>query len=191
MASICFATTNPDKLLIARTICGSAGIDVEHAVLDIDEIQGEDPLRILRDKANKAYDQLGRPLVVSDDSWSIPALNGFPGPYMKSINYWFQPQDMLRLMDSITDRTIRLYQYLAYNDGQRIKVFSNIISGRITDEVKGRNNKSPMISVIVLDGDRGRTLAEVFADRADAVTARYLKRPDVWRAFVEWYKKRV
>ena len=191
MPSIYFATTNPDKLLIARTVCESVGIDVKQAVLDIDEIQGEDSLKILRDKAVKAYGQLGRPLVVSDDSWSIPALNGFPGLYMKSINAWFQPQDMLRLMDSIPDRTIQLNQYLAYIDGRKTKVFDNIISGRIADGVRGRKGNAPMMAVIELNGDGGKTLAEVYANGRDNLVDRHLKRPDVWHNFVSWYKNRL
>ena len=80
MHSVYFATTNKEKLLIAQTVCSQFDIEVFQANADIDEIQGEDPGPIVKDKARRAYELLLKPIVVSDDSWAIPALNGFPGP---------------------------------------------------------------------------------------------------------------
>lgn len=63
MDAVYFATSNPDKLLIARTVCAKFGLDVEQAVIDIDEIQGEDPVPIVQDKARRAYEGLTKPVV--------------------------------------------------------------------------------------------------------------------------------
>lgn len=79
MSEIIFATSNPDKMQIAKSVCSMFDIEVKFVKLDIDEIQGEDPEAIVRDKAERAYEQLNMPVVVSDDSWDIKALNGFPG----------------------------------------------------------------------------------------------------------------
>lgn len=187
MQKLYFATSNESKILIAKTVCENTDIIVEPVLLDIDEIQGEDPELIVRDKVKRAYDSLGLPVVVSDDTWDIPALNGFPGPYMKSINHWFKPEDFLRLMEGIEDRRIILHQYLAYNDGKRIKVFRNDINGYIIDEARGSNLKSPNTTVIVLDSDKGKTIAEVFSKGKEAVSQRYRNRPDAWHCFVKWY----
>ena len=96
MNKIFFVTGNAEKMLIAQTVCSSSGINVEQVIIEIDEIQGEDPMIIVQDKARRAYEGLAKPIVVSDDSWDIPALNGFPGPYMKSMNKWFKSEDFLR-----------------------------------------------------------------------------------------------
>lgn len=82
MKTIYFATSNKDKIQIAETICSEANIIIKAITLDIDEIQGEEPEMIVRDKAMRAYEQLGMPVVVSDDTWDIRALNGFPGAYI-------------------------------------------------------------------------------------------------------------
>lgn len=161
---------------------------VKPVALDIDEIQGEDPEAIVRDKAHRAYEQLGMPVVVSDDSWSIRALKGFPGAYMKSINYWFSSEDFLRLMNGIEDRRITLHQYLAYTDGNVTEIFQNDIKGQITHKARGKSEKSPNMTVIELDSDNGKTIAEVFESGAEAVVARYKNRPDAWHGFVKWYK---
>lgn len=64
MKTIYFATSNQEKIQIAQTICQEANITVKPIKLDIDEIQGEDPELIVRDKAQRAYEQLGMPVVV-------------------------------------------------------------------------------------------------------------------------------
>jgi len=187
MNTIYFATSNQEKMLIAQTVCSEFNIQVEQAIIDIDEIQGEDPVIIVKDKVLRAYEGLSKPVVVSDDSWDIPALNGFPGPYMKSINKWFKPEDFIRLMKGVNNRSIILHQLLAYYDGSRIKVFSNDIHGKVIEHPRGENNRSPNMTVTVLDQDNGKTIAEVFVLGEQAVAERYLTRPDAWHGFIEWF----
>ncbi len=187
MNTVYFATSNQEKMLIAQSVCSKFDVKVEQARVDIDEIQGEDPVVIVKDKARRAYEVLSKPVVVSDDSWDIPALGGFPGPYMKSINHWFKPDDFLRLMNGIEDRSIILHQLLAYYDESTLKVFSNDIHGKIIDEPRGRNDRSPNMAVTVLDLDSGKTIAEVFELGQEAVVERYQTRPDVWHSFVNWF----
>lgn len=188
METIYFATTNNDKIKIAYTACSDVGLVIKPVSLEIDEIQGEDPEVIVRDKAQRAYDQLGMPVVVSDDTWDIPSLKGFPGAYMKSINYWFTPDDFFRLMNGVEDRRIILHQYLAYTDGNLTEIFKNNIPGQIINESRGNNVKSPSMTVIVLDSDNGKTIAEVLEQDIDAITERHKNQPDVWHDFIKWYK---
>jgi len=177
-------------MLIAQTVCSKFDISVEQVTVDIDEIQGENPVIIVKDKVHRAYNSLSKPVVVSDDSWHITALNGFPGPYMKSINYWFKPDDFIRLMKGVEDRSIILRQLLAYYDGRTTKIFSKDIYGQVIDEPRGKSDHSPNMSVIVLDDDNGKTIAEVFEQGQTAVAKRYQDRLDVWHGFVDWYKNR-
>jgi len=186
MKTVNFATTNTEKIQIAQTVCVEADITVKPITLDIDEIQGEDPELIVRDKARRAFEQLGAPVIVSDDTWEIKALNGFPGAYMKSINHWFSAEDFLRLMNGIEDRRVTLRQHLAYTDGNITEVFKNDIHGHMTTESRGTDVKSPNATVIELESDNGKTIAEVFEQGTEAVLARYKNRPDAWHGFFEW-----
>lgn len=190
MSEILFSTSNPEKTLIAKTICSAKGLNVEQISLDIDEIQGEDPKVIAEDKVRKAYQKIKKAVVVSDDSWDIPALNGFPGPYMKSLNHWFKAEDFLRLMDGINDRTIIIHQYLSYFDGKNIYTFKNDFSGKVTLEPRGKNDRSPSTMITELDIDNGKTIAELFEEvEQGALINRYLTNNDVWHEFVTWYLK--
>lgn len=188
MLRIYFATSNKEKLLIAQAVCSQIGINVEQAKVDLDEIQGEDPKIIVEDKVRRAYAKLSKPVVVSDDSWDIPALNGFPGPYMKSINHWFTAQDFLRLLEGVKERAVILHQYLAYYDGEKLRIFSNDLGGQLIQEPRGKNERSPNTTITVLDHDSGKTVAEIFEQGLDAVVERYRGRRDVWHDFAEWYK---
>ena len=182
-----FATGNKEKLLLAQTVCAKFGIKVEQAVIEIDEIQGENPMVIVEDKVRRAYGGLSKPVAVSDDSWDIPALRGFPGPYMKSINKWFRPEDFIRLMNGVNNRAVILHQYLAYYDGVNLSIFKNDIEGIITDKPRGENEQTPCMTVTVLNGDNGQTMAEVYEQGKEAVERRYLQSSDVWHKFVKQY----
>jgi len=90
-------------------------------------------------------------------------------------------------MQGIEDRRITLHQYLAYTDGKITEVFRNDIEGQIIREVRGESQKSPNMTVVVLDTDNGRTIAEVFEQGTEAIVERYKNRTDAWHVFAEWY----
>ena len=176
------ATGNTHKFALGKIAFDKQGIDLEQVFIDIDEIQGEDAEVILADKARKAFESLGVPVLVSDDSWSIPALKGFPGAYMKSINHWFEPLDFLNLMTGKEDRTIYLDQYLAYIDGNEIMTFTKRLRGVIVDSPKG-DTGPPIMRIVELEDD-GMTIAEAY----DAGLAnRKGAERDAWKDAAVWY----
>ena len=189
MAPIFFVTGNKEKLANARVVCEMNDVPLEQVVFEIDEIQGEDSEAIVTAKAWAAYEALQKPVVVSDDTWSINALGGFPGAYMKSINYWFKPQDFLNLLTGAVDRTVWLRQYLAYCDGTTVTTFLNEISGRVLEQSYGDDSKAPWMNVTTLEGDDGKPMAEIFRPDGTILEA-YKDRPDAWKEFIKWYKER-
>ena len=72
-----------------------------------------------------------------------------------------------------------------------MKVFSNDLHGKIINESHGKNDRSPNMTVTVLDNDNGKTIAEVFEQGKTAVAERYLVRRDAWHNFTEWYKSTI
>ena len=188
MTKFLFATTNAQKLEIARVICATYQCTVEPVALEIDEIQGEDAELILRDKAKRAFELTGKPVVVSDDCWGISALNGFPGAYMKSMNHWLTADDFLRLMDGLDDRRITLYQGLAYTDGAITKTFICEIPGTIMHEKRGPQTADACAQVVAMDMDSGKTIAEVFDGPKEDLLRRNTTQREVWHEFIEWYR---
>lgn len=187
MNKLSVATTNTEKFAIANYTCSKFGIPLEQVFLDIDEIQGEDPVAIVIDKAKRAYEAFGKPIVVSDDSWDIPALNGFPGPYMKSMISWFSSDDFLRLMKGVKDRRVYIQQYLGYHDGQDTTVFNKDIPGTILEEPKGNNLKAPIMNVVTMDMDNGKSLTEVHEKEDKFLADRIKKQPNAWTDLAKWW----
>ena len=125
------ATSNPRKFAIGKRAFSRFDITLQKVAIDIDEIQGEDPEVILRDKAVKAYEIVRQPVLVSDDSWSIPALGGFPGAYMKSMNVWFKPEDFLPVKPRYKPQARR-------QSGQEMLSIFKAIAARHNTNVKGK-----------------------------------------------------
>jgi non-canonical purine NTP pyrophosphatase (RdgB/HAM1 family) len=184
MNQLIFSTGNDSKYTTAKEVCNKHGIELTQSALEIDEIQGEDAEKIVIDKVNKAYELVKQPVIVSDDTWLITALNGFPGSYMKSMNHWFKPQDFINLTQSLSDRSIYLVGYLAYRDGEQIKLFYQKREGILLKEPKGQHEPASH-KVISMVGDNGLSIAEVY-DKGLARSERDVAK--IWHEFAEWFK---
>jgi XTP/dITP diphosphohydrolase len=155
--------------------------------LDIDEVQSEDSEYITKKKADAAFALLQKPVIVNDDTWAFLGLKGFPGPYMKSMNHWFTPDDWHRLTKDLTDRRVVLTQVIIYQDGNEQQVFINRIPGELLTSPSG-NGSDSCHSIITLEGDNGLSIAEAIEKNA----GHYNKRPagKLWREFAAWLKER-
>ena len=181
MHEVIYATGNTDKFTQARHVCDAAGITLVQKGLDVPELQSDDATVIARDKAVKAFDKFQHPIVISDDSWMIPGLNGFPGPYMKYINDWFSVDDWLNLTRPLSDRRIILRQVVAYAGDTGVELFSLDMEGQILTEARGESSY-PHTRIITFDGGK-HTNAEYHA-RQQSATA-HLR--NVWNEFADWY----
>lgn len=185
MKKLLFSTGNADKFFTAQQVCKMHGIEIVQRNLDILEIQDENPEKVAMDKAMKAYLRVKEPVLISDDSWAFLGLNGFPGVYMHSMNEWFTAEDFLRLVLPLEDRRAIFTQYLVYDDGNTQKVFTHQSKATLLREIRG-TAKHPSHTVISMDKDKGKSIAEVIEYRShdsdhDAAI--------VWNEFAQWYKE--
>lgn len=181
MKSLAYVTGNAFKFRQAAVTCKPFGVQLEQLELDIVEIQAETGEEIARDKATKAYAMLKKPLVVSDDSWMIPGLNNFPGPYMKQINEWFSVQDWLNLTRSLTDRSIILRQIVVYQDETEQFVFSVDIPGTLLTEARGT---SPYPHTTITSFDGGKYTNAEYHEKGESAAAAH---HNPWHEFAHWY----
>ena len=183
MAILKFATSNNLKFLAATEVCREHNIALEQAALELLEIQSDDGEAIARHKAAAAFEALQTPLVVSDDSWIIPGLNGFPGPYMKYINEWFTPADFLRLSVDLPDRRIILRQEVVYQDATEQIAFAVDTPCLLLKEIRG-DSKYSHLTVTSIDGER--SLAEIVSDGGSGLAGTR----GVWHELCEWLGRR-
>jgi non-canonical purine NTP pyrophosphatase (RdgB/HAM1 family) len=184
MHEVLYATGNSMKFQQAAATCQPFGLTLTQTHLDIPEIQAETGEPVARDKAAKAYAELGKPVTISDDTWMIPGLKGFPGPYMKHVNDWFTVDDWLRLTRDLTDRSVILRQIVVYQDADGQQVFSVDIPGILLREARG-TTPYPHSAIVSFDGGK-HTNAE-FHERGKSAAANY---HNPWHEFAEWYGKR-
>lgn len=184
METLLYVTGNPKKFEDANDLMKSFDIHLEQAVLDIPEIQSDSAEEITLDKAKKAFEIVKKPLFVNDSSWLIPALNGFPGPYMKYINQWFTSQDFISLMSGYDNREIILRDLIVYIDIIETKVFNSDVRGKILKEIRGSKGR-PSDGVISLSAS-GLSLVE------EAEKGSFLLEPEkkLWEEFAFWLRKR-
>jgi len=183
--AIVFSTGNNMKFVNGLVACEKYGISLKHVPLKIDEIQNEIVEYIIEDKAKESFAELGTPVIVSDDSWEIPGLNGFPGAYMKYMNIWLKPENFLDLTRSLQDRRVFLHSRLAYADGNTVKLFLRTFEGELLKESRGSSGP-PSQKVIALKEDNGLSISEVYDDDP------YNKDRDVhkiWDDFCSWYQE--
>lgn len=186
MRTVLFATGNERKIHEARTTLASYDIVIEPVKVEINEIQHTDPAEITKAKARAAFAATKRPVVVSDTSWSIPSLGGFPGGYMKDVSFWLQDQDWLTLMQRQKDRRIFCHEHIAFFDGKNIQHFMQEYEGKFATEARGRITKNESFErCVILYG--GETMAEQLERGETASAGESLRH---WQRFGEWYVAR-
>lgn len=181
MKALHYVTGNQSKFDNAQTFFIPHGITLMQTELDTYEIQGSDAMVIAQSKAQQAWEQIHEPLFINDACWIIPALNGFPGPYMKYINGWFTPSDFINLMQDKSDRTIILRDAIVYVDENGPQVFTNDHKGTILESVFPGKYRNPSDVVVSLSSS-GKSLAEELANHSF-----FLEGEDiVWNNFIAW-----
>lgn len=183
---ILFATSNYRKINEANSTLESYGIVVKPIKIEVDEIQHHDPNEITMAKARAAFALLNQPVVISDSSWSIPALGGFPGGYMHGINSWWSEKDWINIMASHEDKTIILQEHVAYCDREQLVNFSQDYEGIFLGQTQGDivNENDSFERLASLDG-----ITSLAEKQADAVKDGERRQFAHWLKFADWFTK--
>lgn len=183
MQQVTFVTGNRNKFYEASSICSKFDVELIQKSFDIDEIQHHDALEITRAKALSAYKKVSGPIVVNDSSWSIPALKGFPGGYMKDVSRWLNAADFRALMQYQEDKQIYLTDTVAYYDGDELNIFSHRRRGVFLTELDV-DSEAKFDSLVEMDGEPG-TISEIIKKGNWDVSSDELYRH--WYDFARWY----
>lgn len=183
--SISYVTGNVGKFENAQKFFAPHDIEITQLALKVQEIQSGDALEIAIAKAESAFAIAKQPLFVNDATWLIPALKGFPGPFMKYINQWFEPIDFIHLLEGKEDRRIILRDSIIYIDENGHTVFTHDHEGYVLKEAARFEYKNPSDVVISLSKDYTSIAEE--KERGNF----FIEDEDlVWKKFVEWLKSK-
>ena len=123
-----FVTTNSGKLKEARHFLQ---ITVEGITAEVDELQSTDLLAVVRHKAEQAYAQVGRPLMVEDTALVFNAWGGLPGPFVRFFIQEMGLPDMVRALEVFADHSAQALCAVGFHDGKTVHEFLGRVPGRI------------------------------------------------------------
>ncbi|MCY4577311.1 MAG: RdgB/HAM1 family non-canonical purine NTP pyrophosphatase [Candidatus Kaiserbacteria bacterium] len=129
-----FATGNEDKIREVRAILGYA---VQQVSIDLFEPQGIKVEEVVRKKAEDAFQQIGKPVLVEDTGLEFAAWNGLPGALMK----WFLDtvgnEGILKMLSGEADRVAVAKTVVGFFDGDAVHFFVGKVHGTISETVRG------------------------------------------------------
>ena len=170
---ITFITGNQKKLATATRILNKYNIKINNIKIETPEIQADDSEEVAKFSAKWAAEKLQKAVVVSDVCWQIPALNGFPGVYMKYAATIIGNTGFLKLMEGKKDRTIIFKEVLAYCEpGKEPITLSGTIKGEIQDSAEKEEFCNWSVdSIIKLEGCKN-ILSKIVQEERDKVFAK-------------------
>jgi non-canonical purine NTP pyrophosphatase (RdgB/HAM1 family) len=167
MKHIYLVTGNAHKLIEWRRLL-PADIVIEPVDIDLSEIQSIDPEEIVADKARRAYEQVGKPVVVEDVSAGLEKLGGLPGPFVK----FFMKQlggDALHALAGKDGEKAVVSCTVGYYDGQQLITARADIDGTV---VSMRGDHGFGFDGTFIPNGHNKTYAEMEDSEKDGVSHR-------------------
>lgn len=140
MQNLYFVTSNKKKFDSLSKMLLPIGIKLERLEYDFDEGRELSIESVTRSKLNQAKQAFpDKKLIVDDRGFFIPALNGFPGPFVKVLLDSFSYKGLLKLMRDESDRRAMFSYAIGYYDGHADHILVANEEGFITQEARGDN----------------------------------------------------
>ena len=164
---IYFVTSNAKKFISLQKMLVPVEVDLQRLEYDFDEGRDLDIRKITEAKLTQAKHAFpGKRLVVDDRGFFIPALGGFPGPFVKLLLDSFSYKGLIKLMAGETERRAICSFGLGYFDGASDTILTADEVGFITDEPRGDNlhGWTELLYVYGYNTFPGKSLAELNDD---------------------------
>jgi len=140
LETIYFITSNEKKFTSLKNKLSSLKINLERLEYDFDEGRELSIEQVAKNKLSQAKEAFpDKRLIVDDRGFFIPALNGFPGPFVKLLLGSFSYKGLIKLMADEEDRRAIFSYAVGYFDGKKDTVLVADEIGFITDTPKGNN----------------------------------------------------
>jgi len=163
-----FVTSNRGKLREAEAVLGRT---LDHRGLDLPEVQTLDLAEVVRHKARKAWEQLGRPVLVEDTSLELTGLRGFPGPLVRWMLASVGPEGICRIATCFGDPGATVRCLVCAADGSSEVFGEGVVRGSIAPDPRGGGGFGWDSAFIPSDGG-GRTYGEMGEDEKNLISHR-------------------
>jgi inosine triphosphate pyrophosphatase len=163
MPTIYVVTGNPHKLASFQRHLHD--FDFEMVDIDLPEIQSLSAREIITDKVKRAYEQVGKPVVVEDVSAGLDNLGGLPGPFIKFFEERLGKDALYQLGGAVAPVTV--ISTIGYYDGSELIIAEGLVHGS-TVAPRGENGFG-FDSCFVPDGQT-KTYAEMTNAEKDSIS---------------------
>lgn len=159
-----FVTSNQDKLKEAER---ALGFEPESEDIELEEIQAVEAERVVKNKVERAYEKIERPVMVTDVGVYIDELNGFPGALIK---WMFKRVGNEGIAEIAGECKAEAITVIGYHDGEDFQTFEGTVKGKIAEEPRGDNGFG-WDPVFVPEG-YDKTFAEMTEEEKNKVSMR-------------------
>ena len=137
---IFLVTSNPRKVEDYNRRLDNSNYIIKNVSLDLNEGRSLDIKEIAELKLAQAKTLYpNERIIVEDRGFFIPALNNFPGPFVKVFLNSIGTKGLLKLMEGMEDRRANFVSVLAYFDGEKDHYFYDYEKGFLINEEKRSN----------------------------------------------------
>lgn len=132
-----FMSGNTHKITEVKRILAPFGVDLVPVSRKIEELQTEDVQSLVRDKLTKAFEAIGRPLLVEHTGLYLSGLNGLPAGLTQIFWDRLQADRFADLVAGLGDNKVIAKTVLGYCDGRGVHIFEGAIEGTVPRKPAG------------------------------------------------------
>lgn len=173
-----FISRNKYKTEEARKILSLYGVSIVPVSAEIEELQTENVERLVHDKIAKAFNLIGRPLLVEHTGLYLDGLNQLPAGLTQIFWDRLQADKFSALVHGIGNPVVTAKTVIGYCDGKEVHLFSGEIKGSVP-KVQAGSRDFQWDCVFIPDGHK-----ETFAEMGDLKNGISMRR----KAFDEFGK---
>lgn len=166
MEKIYFVTGNEGKLREAREILDT---EIESFSINLPEIQALEVLEVVKDKAQRAYDEIKKPVLIEDTGIYVESWNNFPGALIKWMMKTLDCQGIAKIIQPFENKNAYAETIVCFYDGEEFNIFIGKTEGKIVSP-RGENGFGwdPIFEV----GDSSKTFAEMTNEEKNNISMR-------------------
>ena len=120
---IYFLSSNENKLREVKEILGSSNIMIHPVNEKINEIQSTDMNKIVKDKVLKAFEKIGRPILVEQSGLFIKDFGGLPGGLTQIFWDSLEADKFSEIFSNIGSAEVIAKTVIAFCDGKKIHFY--------------------------------------------------------------------
>lgn len=162
-----FVSNNPDKIKEVQSLV--EGAEIVSAKIKINEIQTNDENKLVYDKLLKAFEKVGREVLVEHTGLYVKSLNDFPGGLTQVFWDKLQADKFTELFGQLDEKTLIAKTIIGYCDAKKFYFFSGEVEGTIASEPRG--DRSFQWDCIFIPNGESQTFAEM-GDKKNLISMR-------------------